>query len=165
MKKLLVLFSAAVLLIPAAAAQVTFNTRTAGSSGADHKGYQAIIFTSSYTDTLNSKAFYLKKSKTQRTIGWSMLGGGVAMVVVGGGLFVNNFELFSRKNDNEASAGVVLFLCGVGSSLGSIPFFISAAHNSKNAARVSMGGRQLFIPEQNNFSTKMQPAITVTIKL
>lgn len=164
MKKLFLLFSACVLLIPAAAAQVTFNTATAGS-GADQKGYYAVLFNSSYTDSLNSKAFYLKKSKTQRTIGWSMLGGGVAMVVVGGGLFVNNFELFSRKNDDEAGAGVILFLCGVGSSLGSIPFFISAAHNSKNAARVTMGVRQLFIPEQNNFSTKMQPAITVTIKL
>lgn len=164
MKKLLVLFSACVLLIPAAAAQVTFNNGTAGS-GADQKGYHAVLFNSSYTDSVNSKAYYLKKSKTQRIVGWSMLGGGVAMAVAGGGLFVNNFELFSRNNDDEAGAGAVLFLCGVGCSLGSIPFFISAAHNSKNAARVTMGGRQFLIPEQNSFSTKMQPAITVTINL
>jgi hypothetical protein len=162
MKKLLFPALVAALLLPAAA--TAQETGTACLQVND-KLFQPVVLISGYKDTMNSKAFYLKKSKTQRTIGWSMLGGGVAMVVVGGGLFVNNFELFSRKNDDEAGAGAVLFLCGVGCSLGSIPFFISAAHNSKNAARVSMGGRQIFIPEQNNFSSKMQPSITITIKL
>ena len=92
-----------------------------------------------------------------------MLGGGVA--VAGGGIFANNFELFSRQHDNEAGAGAVMFLCGAGCTLGSIPFFISAAHNTKNAARVSMGSQQLSVPGQNNYAGKMQPAITMTVKL
>lgn len=116
------------------------------------------------TDTVISKAAFLKKSKTQKTIGWAMLGGGVAMIVGGGGLFVNNFELFSRKHDDAAGAGVVLFLCGAGSTLGSIPFFISSAHNAKNAARISMGSEEIFVPQQNNYTVKMQPSVTFTIQ-
>jgi hypothetical protein len=115
-------------------------------------------------DTAISKATYLKKSKTQRTVAWAMLGGGAAMTIIGGGLFANNFELFSRDNDDAAGAGVILFLCGVGSSLGSIPFFISAAHNKKNAARISINQQQIYLPQSDRSIATMQPAIKLTIK-
>lgn len=154
------------LLIIAAVIQAPVNAQFSitGTAKTGNHGLPSSFKYTIFSDTALSKAAYLKKSKTQKTIGWALLGGGVTMVVVGGGLFVNNFELFSRDNDDAAGAGAVLFLCGAGCTLGSIPFFISAAHNSKNAARISMGGREIVIPQQNSFTVKMQPAVSLTVQ-
>lgn len=129
------------------------------------KSSAPIISRYNFSDTLLPKEVYLKKSKTQLTVGWAMLGGGVAMTVAGGVLFSNNFELFSNKNDTEAATGGVLFLTGIGCSLGSIPFFISSGHNARKAAAISFNNNKMMLPQQNNFVAKAQPTITVTIKL
>lgn len=116
-------------------------------------------------DTSANKAMYLQKSRNQRTAGWILLGGGALMAVSGGVLFSNNFELFSSKNDDKAATGGVLFLTGLGCSLGSIPFFISAAHNANKAATVSFNRQPIVLPQQNNLVVKMQPGISVKIRL
>ncbi len=115
-------------------------------------------------DSVTPKAMYLQKSRNQRTAGWIMVGGGAAMLVAGTVIFSSNFDLFSSKNDDAASAGGVMMLVGTGCCLGSIPLFISAAHNARKAAEISFKPQRFIIPQQNNFTTVAQPAVRITIR-
>lgn len=114
-------------------------------------------------DTATQKGMYLQKSKNQRTIGWVMLGGGVAMAVAGGTMFSNNFHLFSSANDSEAQAGGILFLTGIGCSLGSIPLFISAANNARKAASITVSNQQIIDPQ--HLTVRLQPTISIKFSL
>jgi hypothetical protein len=116
-----------------------------------------------FTDTAFNKIYYLNKSKNQKTAGWVMLGGGVVIGVVGAILFSENFEIFSDKNDASANTGGALFFIGAGSILGSIPFFISSAHNARKAASLSIGTHEILRPVRNSFIANTQPAITFRI--
>ena len=163
------------LLMLLASAAVIFCTAPVAAQFKADKAVQPAIqktsFTNHYnaailfTDTSQSKAMYLQKSKNQRTAGWILLGGGALLAVSGGVLFSNNFQLFNNKNDDKAATGGVLFLTGLGCSLGSIPFFISAAHNANKAATVSFKTQPVLLPQQNNLVVKTQAAIAVQVKL
>lgn len=164
MKTLLMLLTAATCCIAPATAQ--FKIHDAVHQGNQRTTYyMQPVYSRHFTDTANTKAFYLQKSKTQRTAGWILLGGGALLAVSGGVLFSNNFQLFNNKNDDKAATGGVLFLTGLGCSLGSIPFFISAAHNANKAATISFNTQPILLPQQNNVVVKTQAAICVKIKL
>lgn len=117
----------------------------------------------SAVDTAALRESYLKKSKTQRTVGLSLLGGGVTMAVAGGLVFLNNFELFSRKHDDEAGAGALLFYLGAGCTAASIPLLITSAHSAKKAKKLSVGTQEIVVPQQNSFATKAQPALKLSV--
>jgi hypothetical protein len=116
-----------------------------------------------FTDTALTKNDYLKKSKNQKTAGWVMLRGGVVIGVVGAILFSENFEILSDGNDASADTGGALFLIGAGSTLGSIPFFISSAHNAGKAASLSISTHDILRPLRNSFIANTQPALTFRI--
>lgn len=81
---------------------------------------------------------YLKKSKSQKTIVWVMVGSGVAMI--GGGFAINLSSGWGAGNTNKG-----LWLCYVGgaTALGSIPFFISASKNKHRAVSVFINAQPL----------------------
>ena len=111
-----------------------------------------------------SKDYYLKKSKTQKTVGWAMLGGGLAMTSIG--LIIAN----KKVNDDPFNAildtgPIAVTLAGVGVALGSIPFFISSAKNARRAATISFENQKVLFPKQNVLALKVQPAITLKIGL
>ena len=84
-----------------------------------------------------SKEDYLKKSKTQKTVGWVMLGGGVAMTTIGY-VIINQQVNDDPLNAITTGQGyVVLMIAGAATALGSIPFFISSAKNARRAAAIS----------------------------
>jgi hypothetical protein len=116
-----------------------------------------------------SKDYYLKKSKTQKTVAWVMLGGGVAMATIGL-IIVNkqvNDDPFNTLNNLGTVGGsAILGIVGIGSALGSIPFFISSAKNARRAAAaISFNNQKILFPLQNNFVLKTQPALTLKIEL
>ena len=88
---------------------------------------------------------YLQKSKKQKNAAWILLGGGTALMITGlvipkGEMTKDGFCISwicdrEYKND-DLKAG--LFLTGVISSLGSIPFFIMSGKNRKRAAALSL---------------------------
>lgn len=83
------------------------------------------------------KTDYLQKSKNQNTIGWVLLGGGAAAVVMGGTWHTgesNSDQIYTDNFDTQA----FLILGGAVSALASIPFFISARHNKEKAKKVSL---------------------------
>lgn len=114
------------------------------------------------TVNAQSKEDYLKKSRNQRTTGWIMLGGGVVLGAVGAATF-NNSDFLS--NDAASNTGGWLFVIGGASALGSIPFFISSAHNARKAAAISFKPQPVHYPVNTALVVKWQPAVSVSIRL
>ncbi len=92
---------------------------------------------------------YLKKHKTQKTIGWICLGSGAVMIL--GGLAINSSQGWGEGNQNN---GLWLSYLGAGVVLTSVPLFISAGSNKRKAEialkkeTVSMG----IFEKTNNYS-------------
>ena len=107
-----------------------------------------------------SKDYYLQKSKNQKNSAWIMLGGGVAMTTIGMIQAINNFSLFEPSTKGE-----FLVAAGIGTALGSIPFFISSSKNARKAATISFNNQNILMLQQNSFVSKMQPTITLKISL
>ncbi len=112
-----------------------------------------------------SKDHYLKKSKIQKTVGWVMLGGGVAMTTIGLVLItkqVNDDPL----NLLEYSEGYgILTLAGAGTALGSIPFFISSAKNKRRALSLAISNQKIFVPQPKGYALNSQPTLTLKLAL
>ena len=123
-----------------------------------------IVFTltvQSFGQTTNpEKEAYLQKSKEQRNTGWTFLAIGTTMATVGAiGLGSGDFW-----SSDTGSYGFLFFM-GLGVDLASIPFFISAGHNARKAASISINNQKILIPQQNTISAKYQPALTLKINL
>lgn len=71
--------------------------------------------------------YYLHKSKSQKTIAWLLLGGGVILSVAGNISYENSFW------EESTSGAEVMMLAGTVASIVSIPLFISAARNKGRA--------------------------------
>jgi hypothetical protein len=78
-----------------------------------------------------AKQEYLKKSKSQKTAAWILLGAGTAMTV-GASIWVAN-NLFGPDQGEG-----VLFLAGLGAMAGSIPLFIASGRNKRKANEIGV---------------------------
>lgn len=116
---------------------------------------------------IQTKEYYLNKSKLQRTTGYILGGAGVALIT--SGIIVGNGD--NNRDPNELDFGpnfdVGLWLLGGGLACGaaSIPFFISSANNARKAATIGLGHQKIIIPRSNHSITLHQPAITLKIPL
>jgi hypothetical protein len=111
-----------------------------------------------------SKAYYLQKSKTQKTIGWVLLGGGTAMVV-GAAISYPKRESSSFSEAFTLNANDIIILIGTGADIISIPFFISAHKNKKRAASVAIANQKILWYQKNNIGFVAQPTLTLKFKL
>lgn len=109
-----------------------------------------------------TKQDYLQKSKTQKTVGWVLLGGGSLMAVVGAITFNNTYDSDSYA---ETDAGGFLLLGGIVADLASIPFFIGSAKNARRAASVSFNNQRILIPGFHSLVAKAQPSVTIKIRI
>jgi hypothetical protein len=116
-----------------------------------------------FIDSTLSKEDYLQKSKNQNTAGWIMLGGGVALSIIGTIGFNSTYDLFVESSAADAYAFMII--TGTGLSLGSIPLFIASRRNHKKAANLSFKSQHIYIPQQNSFVFKSQPALSLVIPL
>ena len=73
---------------------------------------------------IEDHAYYVKKSKNERTAGWILLGSG--LVVSGVGLLISTS---SNANFDNAQTGVIIMGVGAISGIVSIPFMIMAHVN------------------------------------
>ena len=114
-----------------------------------------------------SKQDYLDKSRRQKTTGFIMLGGGVAMAAAGGLLFSENFTIFggSQAEDNASGAGGAMMVVGTLAALGSIPVFISSGSNARKAAQMGFRNVPLHIPKFAGNLPKAVPSLTISIPL
>ncbi|MGZ3845379.1 MAG: hypothetical protein ACXVLT_05290 [Flavisolibacter sp.] len=109
------------------------------------------------TPTL-TKLDYLQKSKAQKSAAWVMLGGGIATMVAGASISLQ--DIFSNN-----ATGPVLFSVGLLSSLGSIPLFIAASRNKIIAASLSFKNEKLPLHGNTNLARNSMPTLSLRIDL
>ena len=108
------------------------------------------------------KTNYLKKSKTQKTVAWVLLGTGTAMTI--GGVIAGRNGV-DDIDPNEATNGAALIVGGIVLDIASIPFFISGAKNKQRAMAVTL--KNDFVPhlQQGLVMRTPLPTISVALKL
>jgi hypothetical protein len=120
-----------------------------------------VSFSQTLPINVKTKGYYLNKSRHQRTISWALLGGGVALAAIGIGVAQSQSIDYSLGNSKSGNTGNVLTIAGVASALGSIPLFISAAHNKHRAAALAFNIQELPILYIAHNSRTFQPALTL----
>ena len=110
----------------------------------------------------NTKEDYQLKAKKQKTIGWVLLGSGVATSFIG--LSQLNFA-GSDDGDVNNTAGAILFFTGLAATITSIPVFSSSKRSRKKA--MSLSFKNEMTPQIKNCSMayKTIPAVSFKISL
>ena len=115
---------------------------------------------------------YLKKSKSQKTVAWVLLGGGgllaTAGLMVGMNQAVDDISnLFAGEQQKSSNTGPVLFYTGLAAMAGSIPFFIASSKNKKKAANLSASFKieNRSVLQKNSIIRSGYPALAVTFGL
>ena len=113
-----------------------------------------------------TKQEYLKKSKSQKTAGRILLGGGG--ILIGAGLLTNLSNglgnLFVEESQKNSS-GDIFTVLGIISIAGSIPLLISAGKNKRKALSLSVKNQPSQVLQNNRLYTKMTPSLTLKIDL
>ncbi|AFD07475.1 hypothetical protein [Solitalea canadensis] len=92
----------------------------------------AQIDTLSKSSNYELGAKYLKKSKSQKTIGWVMVGAGTALIIAGAATNSSSSDTGWESLNTDVNQGILITSgCLVG--LGSIPLFIAGRKNRKKA--------------------------------
>ena len=110
---------------------------------------------------------YFKKSKTQKTVAWILLGGGVALFT--GGLIAHYNYINNQDNPfaelTETTTGEFVAVVGVLMVGGSIPLFISSSRNKSKAkaASVFIDMEKAQVVQGTVFSCQPFPAVGVRI--
>ena len=106
-----------------------------------------------------TKEDYLRKSRTQKVLGWVCAGTGTALIIGGVSTINNNRQdnlrdLFNTDFWNGSAMVVLGGLVG----LGSIPLFIGSSHNAKKAAALSFQPQRIDLPGKKRM---YQPALAL----
>lgn len=119
-----------------------------------------------------SRQDYLDKSRNQKTTGFILLGGGVAMIAVGSILFADDAvdTAISCTNLNCSSgsgmeSGMVISAVGGLAILGSIPVFISSHKNARKAAQLSFRNEPTTISKYAANIPRSIPSLRLSIPL
>lgn len=101
---------------------------------------------------------YLKKSKSQKTAAWILLG--ALPVLTGAGLLIGNRK---ESSFNDAATGAVIAGIGVLSAIGSIPLFVASGRNKRKAMNVSTNFelRQNPVARQTRLAFRSFPALSI----
>jgi len=107
----------------------------------------------SISQTALSKEDYLKKSKSQKTAAWIMLGTGAASLAIAA--------------PGEVSFDVLpaLVIGGGGLVAGSIPLFIASGKNKRKAMNMSFRFQQIQLPQGSGFAEKKIPSLNLKLNL
>ena len=115
-----------------------------------------------------TKADYLKKSKSQKTGAWLLVGGGAAMMAIALTIPIKESnDPFTYINNGYTGGGVILSLIGTLSALGSIPLFIASARNKRKAMNATSFFKMETAPVvgQTGFVSLSYPALAIKINL
>ena len=138
----------------------------------------AIFCQSTLIDLPTVTTDYLKKSKSQKTAAWVLLGGGFALTTTsiliatpkaaedltyGFGGFLSG----EPAPQNDYTAEGILLVTGTAAMLGSIPLFIASGKNKKKALNMSANIKmeKATIIEQQSFVQSSYPVIVLKINL
>jgi hypothetical protein len=108
-----------------------------------------------------SKEYYLQKSKSQKSTGWILLGGGAALAIIGLIGFSSTFDIWDSSSESDSYG--YLMLGGSVISLASIPMFISSGKNNRKAATISLNNQSILVPKQGSLVQNSQPSLSLKI--
>ncbi len=86
----------------------------------------------------HDKAYYLQKSKSQKTAGFMLLGGGVTAATLGI-IWASNDARDNGIFNADFDAQLLVVTAGVLAAVGSIVLFVSSSHNHEKAMLFSAG--------------------------
>ncbi len=114
----------------------------------------------------HDKDFYSGRSKHLRNSAWVLAGTG-AVAATAGILIIHNNQTAEDLTTaiSNVIGGVVLTAAGIAALSTSIPLFIISGALKRKAARLSFNPQKTSIPVQNSFVSRMQPALTLSIRL
>lgn len=119
-----------------------------------------------------SKQDYLDKSRNQKTTGFILLGGGVAMIAVGSALFMGDLAdtaisctYLNCSSGSGMESGMVISAVGGLAALGSIPVFISSRKNARKAAQMSFRNEPTYNPKYVGNIPRAIPSLSFSIPL
>jgi hypothetical protein len=101
--------------------------------------FSQVTFDPATKSQQESYEYYMRKSKTNKTIGWVLAGTGTALAI-GGAIAAtkevteNVLNLDTKLSDTDD----ILLGAGVACAVASVPFFISAGKNKKRA-KIAVG--------------------------
>lgn len=107
---------------------------------------------------------YAAKAKKQKTVGFILLGVGVATAIAG---------IIVEASDSEDVSGAVedtfegagLVIAGGIVAAASIPFFIAAGKNKQRAVTFYPGIQKIRTPADTGWAYAMQPALKISISI
>ena len=85
---------------------------------------------------VHDKAYYMKKSRNNRTASWCLMGGGAVLMGIGALTFPKDYDIIfgnSSEKENKADAATALIVVGAAVMLTSIPFTVMASVNKRRA--------------------------------
>lgn len=89
------------------------------------------------------KKYYSQKSKSQKTVGWVLIGAGALISAISVATAYNDLDL---NNPNSLDGNVVGFTIGGTFMVGSIPLFIASTKNKKRASLIVHQSQLNLIP-------------------
>lgn len=102
---------------------------------------------------------YLQKSKNQKTAGWVLLTTGFMAAVTGLAITGNNTLDNIINAEDKDTGGEAVTIAGITVMAGSIPFFVMASKNRKNAYSLSASHQQWPSTHKQNLSYHRIPVI------
>lgn len=130
----------------------------------------AASFSQPAPETPTLKTDYLKKSKSQKTAAWILLGTGTALMTTGFAVGVNEGEasiisLITGEVKEPSNTGETLIWTGLAAAAGSIPLFIAARKNNKKAMSLSLKNETMPQLHKGGFINQSVPSLTLKISL
>lgn len=113
-----------------------------------------------------TKQDYLKKSKTQKTVAWILVGSGAGLVVIAIATTSTTDVWRAVFGDNSGlSSGATLFAIGGVITLSSIPLFIVSAKNKRKG--MSLSFKNETVPQflKSSFVNRSAPSLSLKISL
>lgn len=104
-----------------------------------------------------TKQDYLKKSKNQKIVAFSLAGGGIVVWLAG-------VSKYMDQDDNVDGGGEAAMVIGGVSPLASIPFFIASSKNKKKAMRISFKIQTVPHFQNSSFVYRRIPSLALKIE-
>ena len=134
-----------------------------------HLTFMLKVFSQDTTTHELTRADYLRKSKSQKTAAWILLGSGVGMAVAGLSIFKLDYSIGWGDDPTPShvdNTGSELLLLGGLAGIISGSIMLSSAHkNKQRAAALSFSNQRIPLLQQNGIVSKMQPTIRLRIPL
>jgi hypothetical protein len=119
--------------------------------------FLVLVFTTTtlFSQQALTREELLKKSKSQKTAGFILLGAGATTLII------------MSTGDTDLDAAGALFIGGTAAVLGSIPLFIAAGRNKRKANKMtgSIGLQQAPAVELAGIRYRSYPALSLKIKI